>query len=64
MKIKALIPVRSDSIRSKNKDIALFAGSSLLEDKDPANAAYSRAGRCVCQFQFVQTGSEWSVSYV
>ena len=33
MKIKALIPVRSGSVRVKNKNIAPFAGSSLLEIK-------------------------------
>jgi len=33
MKIKALIPVRSGSVRVKNKNLAPFAGSSLLEIK-------------------------------
>ena len=33
MKIKALISVRSGSVRIKNKNIAPFAGSSLLEIK-------------------------------
>ncbi len=33
MTIKALIPVRSGSVRVKNKNIAPFAGSSLLEIK-------------------------------
>lgn len=33
MSIKALIPVRSGSVRVKNKNIAPFAGSSLLEIK-------------------------------
>lgn len=33
MKIKALIPVRSGSLRVKNKNTAPFAGSSLLEIK-------------------------------
>ena len=31
--VKALIPVRSGSVRVKNKNIAPFAGSSLLEIK-------------------------------
>ncbi|HBN38176.1 MAG TPA: cytidylyltransferase [Ruminococcaceae bacterium] len=33
MKIKALIPVRSGSVRVKNKNIRPFAGSTLLEIK-------------------------------
>jgi N-acylneuraminate cytidylyltransferase len=33
MKIKALIPVRAGSVRVPNKNIRLFAGSSLLEIK-------------------------------
>ena len=33
MKITAIIPVRAGSVRVKNKNIAPFAGSSLLEIK-------------------------------
>src|SRR3989338_2646582 len=33
MKIKALVPVRSGSMRVKNKNIRPFAGSNLLEIK-------------------------------